>query len=172
MIKSHYTYCSIQQLTIRDESHLIICKCDKCKRSERFGDKDISDFTILHEVLPQFISCHVLCTAANKDFTTSHGLIRTCLRGQKGIWLNEVIKLCFYFLSTTGTIISERRREWPSAQSVECRQCRTVMSEGGKVTFEGQKLSFAIGWGYDLTHQEFNTIEFQTKLQTKMQTIA
>lgn len=70
------------------KSHLIICKCDKRKCPEGFGDKDISNLAILHEVLPQFISCHVLCTTANKDLTTSHGLIRTRLRGQRGTALD------------------------------------------------------------------------------------
>lgn len=51
------------------DSHLMISKCDKRERPERFGDKDVSNLAILHEVLSQFISSHVLCAATNKHFT-------------------------------------------------------------------------------------------------------
>lgn len=69
-------------IIIHSESHLVISKCDKSKCPERFGDEDISDFAILHEVLPQVIRRHVLCTSTNKDFTAPHWLIGTRLTGQ------------------------------------------------------------------------------------------
>lgn len=56
----------------------MICKSDKRKCPERFGDKHISNLAVLHEVLSQFISSHVLCAAANKDFT----IIRTGLQNK------------------------------------------------------------------------------------------
>lgn len=83
IIDYSYPMLNVLQILWCGKSYLIISKCDKCKGSERFGDEDISDFTILHEVLPQVISRHVLCAAADKDFTASHGLIRTNLRGQR-----------------------------------------------------------------------------------------
>lgn len=74
-------------------SYLVISKCDECKCPERLGDEDISDFAILHKVLPQVISCHILCTAANKDFTAAHGLVRTHLWGQRrhqSLWVTFI----------------------------------------------------------------------------------
>ena len=47
----------------------MICKRHKRKCSERLGDKDIGNLAVLHEVLSQFVSSHVLCAAANKDLT-------------------------------------------------------------------------------------------------------
>lgn len=47
----------------------MIRKRDKCKCPKRFGDKDVSNLAVLHKVLSQFIGSHVLCAAANKDFT-------------------------------------------------------------------------------------------------------
>lgn len=47
----------------------MIRKRDERKSPERFGDKDVGDLAVLLKVLSQFISRHVLCAAANKDFT-------------------------------------------------------------------------------------------------------
>lgn len=47
----------------------MIRKRDKRKSPERFGDKDVGNLAVLHKVLSQFIGRHVLCAAANKDFT-------------------------------------------------------------------------------------------------------
>ena len=51
------------------EKYLIICKCNKGKSPERFGDEDIYHFSVLAKELPQFISSHVLCTTPNKHLS-------------------------------------------------------------------------------------------------------
>lgn len=63
------------------DAYLIISKRDKSECTERFGNEDVGDFTILHKVLPQLIGRHVFCAAANKYFAAAHGLIGTNLRG-------------------------------------------------------------------------------------------
>jgi len=62
-------------------THLVIGKCDEGKCSEGFRNEDVGDLAVLHEELPELVSGHVFCTAADKDLTAAHGLVRTGLGG-------------------------------------------------------------------------------------------
>jgi len=66
------------------EKYLIICKRNKGKSPEWFGDEDIYHFSILAKELPQFISSHVLCTTPNKHLSASQRLIWALLIKSKG----------------------------------------------------------------------------------------
>ena len=77
------------------EKYLIICKCNKGKSPERFGDEDIYHFSVLAKELPQFISSHVLCTTPNKHLSASQRLIWALLR----IWKFTVTPSSIYHMS-------------------------------------------------------------------------
>lgn len=59
--------------------YLVISKSDKGKSTERFGDENIGDFSILHKELPQIVSGHVFCATTNKHLSAPQRLIRTLL---------------------------------------------------------------------------------------------
>lgn len=92
-------------------TYLVIGKSDEGKSTERFWDEHISNFSILHEKLPQIVGSHVLSAPTHKHFPAPHWLIGTGLlvkhiiRWTKGLpkkglgrpicflrWMNDVFK--------------------------------------------------------------------------------